>query len=87
MPEFIFETDAKGYAFCREIAVEMVKFFKISDEEAVGRINRQWKNAPFTKTEDIAYHETAEYWAKAIYFGKDSYWWKGEENLKPIPYP
>jgi hypothetical protein len=32
-------------------------------------------------------HETADYWAKTIYYGHGVPWWRGEEGLTPTPYP
>ena len=84
--KFEFETDAKSQAFCESIAGEMVRLFGISIEEAAGRISREWRNQPIIG-DDIVYHETEDYWARNIYFGKDSGWWKSPPGLKPRPYP
>ena len=46
MHEFNFLTDEKGLTFCRKIALEMLGLFKIFEEEANGRINRQWEPTP-----------------------------------------
>jgi hypothetical protein len=87
MNEFVFPTDDKGLAFCREIALEMRSLFEISEEEAIGRINRQWKHTEITGDKNIVYHEDSTSWAKDIYYGHDSAWWKGENGLRPRPYP
>jgi hypothetical protein len=66
------------------IANKMVELFGIFIDEAVGRINRDWRGQEIIGM-DIIYHETEEYWAKTIYYG-GAHWWKGEEGLKPRPY-
>jgi hypothetical protein len=90
-----FATDAKSDAFCREIAAEMVRKYGVSDEEAVGRINRGWRGQDILGEMNIVYHELPEYWAHVMYLGKDSYWWiTGEKReqlglgpVVPKPYP
>lgn len=91
-----FPTDTELDAYCREIAGELVARFGISEEEAVGRINRDWRPrhclGPHVY---LVYHETPEYWATEIYYGKDSYWWIAPEKrehlglgpVEPAPYP
>ena len=80
---FQFETDDEAYQFCVEIADLMVSLFGITTEEAVGRINRDWKDKPIIGDNNMLYHETADYFAKKIYYFKVSYWWLPE--AKPIP--
>ncbi len=90
-----FATDGASDTFCREIAAAMVRLFGVGEAEAVGRINRQWRGQDILGDEDIAYHETAEYWAHVMYYGKGSFWWvTGEKraemglgSLAPTPYP
>ena len=84
---FEFKVDAESEEFCNEIIAEMIKNFGISESEAIGRMNHLWKGQDFVGPDDIAYHETAEYWAFTIYYGKDSDWWLNPPNLKPKPYP
>ena len=86
MNKFTFQTDVKGERFCQEIANEMVALFKISIEEAIGRINRQWENVRLVGEHHVIYHETQDFHAKDIYFGHDSKWWKNEDQAKPQPY-
>jgi hypothetical protein len=93
--EFPCAGDAKALGFCREIAEEMVLAFGITRHEAVARINRQWSEpgddgrAPrvWIVGMDIAYHETHEWWARTIYYGKESYWWTPGANPTPLPPP
>jgi hypothetical protein len=88
-----FEVDARADAFCQEVASELMRLFGVSAEEAVGRINRHWSGQAITG-EDIVYHETADYWAHVMYYGKESSWWitgekrasKGLGPLTPKPY-
>jgi len=84
--KFEFETDARSQAFCTSIADEMVRLFGISADEAIGRVNREWRSQPMAD-DDIAYRETEDYWAKNIYFGKASEWWLSPPGLKPRPFP
>ncbi|SRR6266511_1116875 len=91
--EFPCAGDAAALEFCRQIAAEMVTAFDISLDEAVARINRDWStpNAGgrtprvWMIGQDIAYHETAAYWARTIYYGKESMWWL--PGAAPVPRP
>ena len=83
---FNFKTDEQSYEFCLMILNKMIELFKISREEALGRMNRTWNELEFIDA-DIIYHEDEEYWANNIYYGKDSLWWTNPANLKPLPYP
>ncbi|MEW8987645.1 MAG: hypothetical protein AB2401_11715 [Bacillus sp. (in: firmicutes)] len=57
-----------------EIAKKMMELFGISEKEAIGRINRHWRGETIKGPKDLIYHEDPEYWAKTIYYGKDSMW-------------
>ena len=72
MNTFIFETDGQSAEFCEEIAWQMVGLFGITNEEAIGRINRDWCGLKFVGSDDVIYHEDEIYWAKTIYYGKGS---------------
>jgi hypothetical protein len=93
--EFPCAGDAEALRFCRRIAEEMARVFGIGRDEAIARINREWSEpAEGGRTPriwmvglDIAYHETAEYWAYTIYYGKDSGWWRPDANPEPRPAP
>lgn len=80
------ETSDKARDFVEEIITKMLHLFPITRAEAVGRINDSWGHLGQIGDSDIIFHETAEYWAKTIYYGKDSNWWLGEEGLSPRPY-
>ena len=60
-------------AFCLEIARAMRLFFGISQEDAITRINEQWKHTSLLGSDDLVYHETPDHWAKWIFFG-EGYW-------------
>ena len=92
-----FPTDAELDAFCREVARELVTQFGITEAEAIGRINREWKDRNWLGSEYgwIVYHEPADEWARDIYYGKETAWWVEEEHrarlglgpVAPKPYP
>jgi hypothetical protein len=87
MSKYRFKTDDQGQRFCDEIVNNMMSLFGISKEEAMARINQQWKNEILVGI-NILYHVIPEEWAKDIYWGHDSYWWvQGEarERLKLPP--
>ena len=94
MNKYMFETDEQAEVFCDKIANHMVSFFGISQDEAITRINQQWKGQAIVGL-DIVYHKDPEIWAKDIYWGKDSYWWLQAEvrerlnlpSVKPRPLP
>jgi hypothetical protein len=83
MKDFAFETTPEGQRFCLEIISKMMEFHGISEEEAIGRLNRHWCGQQISNEN----HETAEDWAMIIYYGHDSLWWKGTAGLQPKPYP
>jgi hypothetical protein len=85
--------------FMEEIVHAMVTLFGISQEEAIGRVVRQWSHvAEFGEpvpsgvshvdTPSLAIllmREEPAYWAKDIYFGHDSGWWNDEEGIRAAP--
>jgi hypothetical protein len=77
----------KARDFIEEIVTNMLVLFPITRDEAVGRVNETWQHIEYIGDDDVIFHETAVYWAKTIYYGRDSHWWLGEEGLQPIPYP
>ena len=58
--------DAEAEAFCGQIADAMVTARGVTREEAIARINRQWSTIWIVGC-SLAYHRTAEGWAKHIY--------------------
>lgn len=88
MGQYKFEFQATGdsLALCEQIVGRMTELFGISVDEALGRVNGQWGGLQFDDP-DIICHETADYWANTIYFGKDSFWWLKPAGLTPVPYP
>ena len=84
---FEFTTDSQSVVFCEKIADQMVALFRVSLDEAIGRINRDWQGLEIVGPHDVIYHEDEEYWAKTIYFGNGSNWWLNPPGLKPRSYP
>lgn len=87
MSMFEFRTDNESETYCLDIVREMNRLFAISENEAIGRMNRAWKGIEFIGSDDLIYHEDEKYWANTIYYGKDSYWWMNPPNLEPLPWP
>lgn len=87
MSVFSFRTDAKSELFCLRITQEMRRLFDIPESEAIERINRQFMDKEWVGSSHIYYHESAEDWAKFIYYEDDSYWWMegGQPRPKPAP--
>ena len=76
--------------YCDAIATEMMSSFGVSADEAVGRIDRHWRNAEFVEQEDVdtLMLELPHYWARRIYYPSDVDWWvTGEDGLEPRPFP
>lgn len=78
----------EAISYLEEIAYEMTRLFNISLPEARGRINHQLRNRSFsTPTEvNVLLHEEQDVWAKHIYYGRESFWWKDEGGMSPLPY-
>jgi len=89
---WVFNTSRKGFIFCREILIEIISRFPVTQLDAIYIINEHWRNTELVNEHDIAYHETPEFWAKHFYWGNDTLWWKkdyerlsmGLKNLKPL---
>lgn len=84
--KFKFPTDAESQNFCECIAREMASLFCISEDEAIGRMNKHWAGQSIVG-QDIVYHEDKTYWAKRIYYEGDAKWWIPGAVLKPKPFP
>lgn len=82
--------DERAKLFCLEIAQEMIRLFEISMSEAIGRINREFKDERIFGPNQI-YRRDPEEWAKTIYYEPGTYWWiekwMAEHTPKPKPYP
>lgn len=85
--------DDFGREFLDSIVDKMIELFGISEDEAVGRINRHWPGQGFFDIEredkeyNMAYHELPHFWANSIYYTNDSLWWRPDGNVTPKPYP
>ena len=86
MNSYEFHVDEDGRAFCDEVVSKMEEMFGISNGEALGRVNRQWKGVDFV-FQDLRYHEPSEFWASDIFFGPASEWWKHPDGRVPVPFP
>lgn len=90
MNEYDFDVDEEGRAFCDGIVRNMVELFGISIDEAVGRVNRQWKGHHLNSHDDypgFRYREDAEFWAHRIYYKSSVTNWSRGEQLPTKPYP
>ncbi|MCY9698413.1 hypothetical protein [Paenibacillus alginolyticus] len=90
MSTFVFKTNQESDDFCKRIAGSMVELFCISREEAIRRINNQWRGVDLTgDMVELITHELPNDWAYIIYYGHGSRWWKRKDDptLKPIPFP
>ncbi|MEM9204013.1 MAG: hypothetical protein AAGC53_20425 [Actinomycetota bacterium] len=89
MTEITVQATEWALGYLEDIAQEMVKLFAIDLDEARGRINRQFPGPePMTEwAEAYLGHEDEEDWAKHIYYGRDSLWWRDDEPRDPLPYP
>jgi hypothetical protein len=76
----------KARDYIEEIIHEMLVRFPITRAEAVGRVNDAWRHLDYIGDSDLIFHEMPSYWARTIYYGKESLWWLGEEGLSPAPY-
>jgi hypothetical protein len=93
--EFPCAGDHEALAFCRRVAEEMARAYRIPRAEAVARINRQWSHPDgagrvprvWIVGLDLVYHETADHWAGDIYYGHDSFWWLPDADPRPLPPP
>jgi hypothetical protein len=73
--DFPCAADRQAAEYCRAIAAEMSRMFRLSAADATERVNWQWSRpdpaggAPRTRivgSEDLIYHELPEYWAEFI---------------------
>jgi hypothetical protein len=82
--------DRRAKEYCVEIAKEMVRLFEIPLSEAIGRINREFKNERIFGPDQFYRRDPAE-WAKTIYYEVGTWWWvekwMAEHTPKPKPYP
>ena len=57
----------------------MIELFYVPD--------RFWRGQRIVGEENIVFHETPEFWAKTMYYGRHVKWWLGEEDLEPERFP
>ncbi|QYR19156.1 hypothetical protein KZ483_14390 [Paenibacillus sp. sptzw28] len=90
MNKYKFISKKDSYFICELIARAMIEEFGITEEEAVGRMNKLWGkySTPIDEDEEFLNLETPRDWAYIIYYGEDSEWWnKSKSVLTPRPYP
>lgn len=88
--EFDFVTDDEAKDYCIEVVEQMMKLFNISQQEAVGRVNRAFVGEKLVGScEDLwwLYHEIPEDEARFIYYEPGTYWWVEGSPLIPKPFP
>ncbi|WP_169091439.1 hypothetical protein [Paenibacillus sp. PL91] len=84
--KFTFKTNQDSQDYVIAIAAFMMKSYKVSNEEAVGRINNFWCGNDFTDENSMLFHETPEFWANEIYL-EDEFWWEKDiTTLVPREY-
>lgn len=88
---FKFKRSDEGKTLCLRVARDMVRLFDISRAEAIGRINREWKNSEKFLNSNLVFHVDSEEFAKNIYYEDGTWWWvkdwMAENTPKVKPYP
>ena len=88
--DFTFDGDEDAKSYGLRIARTMVRLFNIPLSEAIGRINRDWKDKKIFGPDQI-YRRDPEEWAKMIYYESGTFWWvekwMAQHTLKSKPYP
>ncbi|MBI1831621.1 MAG: hypothetical protein HYR84_09250 [Planctomycetes bacterium] len=79
-----FATDGYLKVFCRAITEAMVRQFGITEDEAVARINREFKRCSFRDGYGLLDTQPAEYWANETYYTEESFWWIEGENRESL---
>ena len=86
MRAFTFATSPELDAYFAKVVDVMVRDFGVSEEEAVGRINRTFGGHDVLG-DKLLTHEWAKDTAYQIYYGPNQRYWKSGEALTPLPYP
>ena len=87
MSQFSFVTDTKSEVYCLKIVAELIRQFGITQEEAIGRVNRSFAGQSLLGPDDWVYHETTKNQAQFIYYKPGVHWWLEGADLTPSPYP
>ena len=86
MSNFTFATTPELDVYFGEVVDVMVRAFGVSEEEAVGRVNRTFGDHDVLG-DTLLTHEWAKDTAYQIYYGPDQMYWKAGAVLTPLPYP
>ncbi|MDQ0901265.1 hypothetical protein [Paenibacillus sp. V4I7] len=90
MNRYNFISKEESYCICELIKEVMMNEFRITEDEAVGRMNELWGSysSPIDEDEYFLTYESTKDWAYIVYYGNDSQWWKkSKTELTPRPYP
>lgn len=84
-----FDVNDDALAYVIEVMQAMQLVFGISEDEALGRVNRHWSGESFNTPErvDALTHELPEDMAKFIYYEPGTLWWIDDEPRRVRPYP
>jgi hypothetical protein len=86
MRTFTFATTPELDAYFDKVVDVMVRDFGVSEDEAVGRVNRTFGGYDVLGDKYLT-HEWARDTAYQIYYGPDQMYWKPGATLTPVPYP
>ncbi|WP_036940641.1 hypothetical protein [Pseudobacteroides cellulosolvens] len=64
---WIFNTDIESSMFLKDILIELISRFPLSQSEGIELINYSWKHIDAILKDDIIFHESPEYWASTLY--------------------
>lgn len=86
MRQFAFATNPEIEAYFNKVVDVLIADFGISEEEAVGRVNRTYGSYDVLGDTTLT-HEWAKDTAYQLYYGPDQMYWKPGAVLTPVPYP
>jgi hypothetical protein len=84
--DFAFATNDALEAYFEKVLAVLVADFGISEDEALGRINRSYGNYDVLADPTLT-HEWAKDTAYQIYYGPNQAYWKPGAILEKLPYP
>jgi len=84
--QFTFATNPEIEAYFNKVVDVLITDFGVSEEEAVGRVNRTYGGYDVLGDTTLT-HEWAKDTAYQLYYGPDQMYWKPGAVLTPVPYP